>query len=73
MLKLSFSEQVKILLKRRGWTVETLANKLDMSKQNLNQQINRDNFPCKTMEKIAEALDCDLNIELQERTTPAGE
>ncbi len=63
-MKLTFSELVKIEYRRQGLTVEKLAERLGTSKQNLNQKLLRDNFTCRDMEKIADALGCDLVIDI---------
>nr|DAX97519.1 MAG TPA: SOS-response transcriptional repressor [Caudoviricetes sp.] len=69
---LSFAEQVRTILHRKNMTVDNLAGILGMSRQNLWQQLNRDNFKEGDMRKIAEALSCDLSIELRE-TAELGE
>ena len=69
---LSFAEQVRTILHRKNITVDNLAGILGMSRQNLWQQLNRDNFKEGDMRKIAEALSCDLSIELRE-TAELGE
>ena len=68
---LSFAEQVRTILHRKNMTVDNLAGILGMSRQNLWQQLNRDNFKEKDMERIAEALSCDLSIELIEKRETA--
>lgn len=67
---LSFAEQVRTILHRKNMTVDNLAGILGMSRQNLWQQLNRDNFKEGDMRKIAEALSCDLSIELRETAEP---
>ena len=50
-MELSFGEQIKILLKRKGLTIKELADMYEaqtgrpMSRQNLTQRLKRDNFP----------------------------
>ena len=50
MLELTFGEQVKIILSRKGMTIKELAEKIEkqtgkkMSRQNLTQRLGRDNF-----------------------------
>ena len=57
---LSFGEQVKIILKRKGMTIKELAAVMEertgkkMSRQNLTQRLGRDNFQEKDMILIAE-------------------
>ena len=63
-MKLSFAEKIRIILHRENKSIEDLAAALGMSRQNLWQQLNRDNFKEKDMEKIAEVLGYNLTIEL---------
>ena len=50
MLELTFGEQVKIILSRKGMTIKELAEKIEkqtgkkMSRQNLTQRLGIDNF-----------------------------
>ena len=51
MEDLTFGEQVKIILGRKGMTIKELAETIEketgkkMSRQNLTQRLGRDNFP----------------------------
>lgn len=65
-MELSFAEKVRIVLKRKNMSVEDLAKKLGTTRQNLNQQLKRDNFRCEDMEKICKGLGCSLVIEIRE-------
>ncbi len=65
-MELSFAEQVRIILKRNNKSVEELAKILGTTRQNLNQQLKRDNFRCEDMEKICRALGCSLIIQIEE-------
>lgn len=70
MVNLTFGEQVKIVLSRKGMTIKHLAEEIEnktgkkMSRQNLTQRLGRDNFQEKDMRMIAEILGCkfELNI-----------
>lgn len=66
-MELTFGEQIKIIMKRKGLTVADLANLLGVSRQNVNQLLARDNFKCSDMVKYAAALGYDLKIELIEK------
>ena len=66
---LTFAEQIKIMLKRRGMTLGGLADMTGQSRQNLSNKINRDNFSQREMQQIAEALGCDLTVHLTDRDT----
>ena len=72
-MRLSFAEQVRTILHRKNKTIDDLAGVLGMSRQNLWQQLNRDNFKEKDMQRIAEAMECDLVIELQEKEKETAE
>lgn len=67
-MELTFAEQVKILLKRRKMTIKDLADLIEaqtgkkMSRQNLTQQLGRDNFQEKDMRLIAGVLGCAMQI-----------
>lgn len=67
-MELTFAEQVKILLKRRKMTIKDLADLIEvqtgkkMSRQNLTQQLGRDNFQEKDMRMIAGVLGCAMQI-----------
>ena len=64
MLDLTFGEQVKIVLSRKGMTIKELAEIIEaetgkkMSRQNLTQRLGRDNFQEQDMRMIAKILDC---------------
>lgn len=72
-MDLTFGEKIRIILNRQNKSIDDLAGALGMSRQNLWQQLNRDNFKEKDMERIAAALGYNLNIELTEKATPAAE
>ena len=69
-MELTFGEQVKVILKRQNMTIKDLAAILEtrtgkpMSRQNLTQKLNRDNFQEQDMKEIAAALGCGLVIQL---------
>ena len=71
-MDLTFGEKIRIILNRKNKSIDDLAGSLGMSRQNLWQQLNRDNFKEKDMEKIAAALGYNLTIELTEKETPAA-
>lgn len=72
MLKLTFGEQVKIVLKRKNMTIKQLAEQIEirtgmkMSRQNLTQRLGRDNFQEQDMRMIAEILDCPFQLNILE-------
>ena len=70
MLELTFGEQVKIILSRKGMTIKELAEKIEkqtgkkMSRQNLTQRLGRDNFQEQDMRMIAKILECPFYLAL---------
>lgn len=65
-MRLSFSEQMRVIMNRRGVSVQELADRLGVSRQNVNQRLKRDNFTLDEMEKYAAAVGCSVNIEITE-------
>lgn len=60
---MQIAEKIRILLIKRGnISVAELARRLGMAPQNLNRKLKRDTFSVSDLEKIAQALDCELNI-----------
>ena len=68
---LSISEKIKIVLKRRGMTMGQLAEQTNQTRQNLSNKMSRDNFPEKELREIADALGCELEINLIMRDSGA--
>ena len=85
MEDLTFGEQVKIILGRKGMTIKRLAELIElrtgkkMSRQNLTQRLGRDNFQEQDMRMIAKILDCPFHLsimteaQIQPRSTAALE
>lgn len=75
MVNLTFGEQVKIILSRKGMTIKQLAEEVEkhtgkpMSRQNMTQRLGRDNFQEQDMRLIAEILGCQFTLSIME---PAG-
>ena len=72
MMNLTFGEQVKIILGRKGMTIKELAELVEqhtgkpMSRQNMTQRLGRDNFQEQDMRMIADILGCQLTLSLME-------
>ena len=72
MMNLTFGEQVKIILGRKGMTIKELAELMEqrtgkaMSRQNLTQRLGRDNFQEQDMRVIAEILGCKFTLSIME-------
>lgn len=70
MVNLTFGEQVKIVLSRKGMTIKELAELIEertgkkMSRQNLTQRLGRDNFQEQDMREIAEILGCPFQLSI---------
>ena len=70
MQDLTFGEQVKIILGRKGMTIKQLAELIEektgkkMSRQNLTQRLGRDNFQELDMRMIAEMLECPFHLSI---------
>jgi hypothetical protein len=70
MKQLTFGEQLKVILSRRGMTIKALAELIEeetgkkMSRQNLTQRLGRDNFQEQDMRMIAEILDCSFTLNI---------
>lgn len=70
MMNLTFGEQVKVILKRKGMTIKELAELVEehtgkpMSRQNMTQRLGRDNFQEQDMRMIAEILGCQFTLSI---------
>ena len=70
MMNLTFGEQVKIILRRKGMTIKELAELVEqhtgkpMSRQNMTQRLSRDNFQEQDMRMIAEILGCEFTLNI---------
>ena len=73
-MDLTFAEQVKIILSRRGMTIKELAELIEkhtgkkMSRQNLTQRLGRDNFQEQDMRMIARILGCPFYLNILDET-----
>ena len=69
-MNLTFGEQVKIVLSRKGMTIKELAEQIEertgkkMSRQNLTQRLGRDNFQEQDMRMIADILGCSFQLSI---------
>ena len=72
MGNLTFGEQVKIVLGRKGMTIKELASIIEdrtgkkMSRQNLTQRLGRDNFQEQDMRMIASILGCPFHLSIMD-------
>lgn len=64
------AEKIRILLiKRKNMSEAELARKLEISPQNLNAKMKRDNFTESDLRKIAEVLDCSFEVSFRMNDT----
>lgn len=69
-MKLSFGEQIKIILNRKNMTIQDLAllyeaqTGMKMTRQNLSQRLRRDNFPEQDMHELAALLGYQVSVSL---------
>ena len=78
MEDLTFGEQVKIVLGRKGMTIKELAETIEketgkkMSRQNLTQRLGRDNFQEQDMRLIASILGCPFQLSIMSGESAEG-
>lgn len=56
------SEKIKKIMQQQGINQRDLARLIGQSEQNLHNKFKRGNFPEKELQKIAQALGCDVSI-----------
>lgn len=66
---LSFSEKIRIILKRKNLTIKDLAELLNTSNQNLSNKFSRNNFSEKDLKEISQALNCEYDIKIKMKDT----
>ena len=69
---MTFGEQMRVMMKRRGVSVQELADRLGKSRQNINQRLNSSGFTEKEMQDYTAAIGCTVNIEIMEQPDGAG-
>lgn len=67
-MRLSFGEKMRVIMKRKNISVQELAERLGVTRQNVNQRLNADKFTLEDMEKYAAAVGCVIDIEITEPT-----
>ena len=66
---LQTNEKIRLLLKRKNMTITELAQKIEISRQNLTNKLTRNNFSENELKKIATALNCSLILEFEDSQT----
>lgn len=65
-MDLNYSEQLNIILKRKGISKKDLAKRVGESQQNLSQKLKRANLSMNDMNKYAAAIGCNVEIKIIE-------
>ena len=63
---MSASKKIKQILIERNMSVKELADKLEMTPQNLSNKFFRDTFSYKEYEKIANILNCEVKTVMRD-------
>lgn len=63
---LETNEKIRLLLKRKGMNVTSLAESINTTRQNLTNKLNRNNFSENELKEIANALGCSLILEFED-------
>lgn len=66
---MDISEKIKLLCVKRKTNITELSVKLGNSKQNLFNKLYRNDLKISDFEKIVNALDCELKIEIVDKNT----
>ena len=66
-MKLTVVEQIKVICARKGLTISDLARRMGITPQGLWQTLKKDNMSLNVLYRIADALDCEVNIEIKEK------
>lgn len=61
-MELSMSMKIRELLKEKNMTIKELSSRIGRTNQNMANKLKRDNFSMNELIEIADALDCDLNV-----------
>ena len=66
---MNISEYIKICFIKKNMKMVDVATATNQSKANLSQKINRNDMKISELEKISNALDCDLQVLFIDRKT----
>lgn len=66
---MNMNENIKIACVKRSISIAELARRSNQTPQNFNQKMRINNFKTEELEKIADALNCDLEIHLIDKDT----
>ena len=59
---LSVTEKIRTIMRRQGKTMEDVSVATGQSRQNLSNKFRRDNLCMSDIEKIANAMDCKVDV-----------
>lgn len=65
---MKMSNTIKSTLAKENITLTELANRLDISVNNLSNKLKRDNFKIEELEQIADAIGYDLDVRLKKKS-----
>ncbi len=66
---MNMNENIKIACVKRNISIAELARRSNQTPQNFNQKMKINNFKTEELEKIADALNCDLEIHFVDKNT----
>lgn len=66
-MELNTSEKIKILCQRKNMSITKVADKIGWTQSNFSNKLSRNNFSESDLRKIADALDCNLIIDFEEK------
>lgn len=66
---MNMNENIRIACVKRSISIAELARRSGQTPQNFNQKMKINNFKVEELEKIASALDCDLEIRFVDKVT----
>lgn len=66
---MNVSEIIKIICIKRNTTIAELSVKMGFSKQNLFNKLYRNDMKVSDLEKVLDALDCEMKIDVLDKNT----
>lgn len=68
-MRLTTEDKVRILARRRGVSLETVAQAMGCSRQNLWKRLHRDSYTPPELERIGDAVGCNVSVVFTDRET----
>lgn len=69
MNELSIEEKIRLILKRKGMTIQSLADGIGQSRQRIHQAFRHGSFDTDWLESVAKAMGCNLTITFTDSET----